>query len=146
MFKLHECTGLELLKTLRHPNYAETVPSFDFCWWCLEMGDCELYQAIKSFTSTSDNELELKKGDVVQITIESPFSTLASKKPGWLLAYNRRTTAKGYVPGKLSIFTHIFFWQHLVCDFDMVYIKANFNRYLLLGNIALFKSYIFQWK
>lgn len=64
------------------------------------MGDYALYQAIKSFTSTSDTELELKKGDVVQISIESPFSTLASTKPGWLLAYNRRTTDMGYVPGK----------------------------------------------
>lgn len=67
------------------------------------MGDYALYQAIKSFTSTSDNELELKKGDVVQIPIESPFSNLASTKPGWLLAYNRRTTAMGYVPGKLYV-------------------------------------------
>lgn len=67
------------------------------------MGDYALYQAIRSFTSTSDNELELKKGDVVQISIESPFST--SKKPGWLLAYNRRTTAMGYVPGKQNVFS-----------------------------------------
>lgn len=88
------------LRLSRNPNYAETMSSFNLCWWCPEMGDYALYQAVKSFTSTSDDELDLKKGDVVEISIESPFSSVASSRPGWLLAYNRRTTAMGYVPGK----------------------------------------------
>ncbi|KAJ8918756.1 hypothetical protein NQ315_015076 [Exocentrus adspersus] len=62
------------------------------------MGDYELYQAIKSFTPSSDDELEFQKGDVLQISVQSPFTNQQSKRPGWLFAYNRRTRTKGYVP------------------------------------------------
>lgn len=63
------------------------------------MGDYALYQAIKSFTPSLDDELEFQKGDVFQISIQSPFATNQPRRPGWLSAYNRRTRAKGYVPG-----------------------------------------------
>nr|XP_023013069.1 uncharacterized protein LOC111503083 [Leptinotarsa decemlineata] len=62
------------------------------------MGDYELYQAIKSFTPSSDDEQEFQKGDVFEITIQSPFDTNQSYRPGWLFAYNRRTRGLGFVP------------------------------------------------
>ncbi|KAJ8941428.1 hypothetical protein NQ318_016060 [Aromia moschata] len=61
------------------------------------MGDYALYQAIKSFKPSLEDELEFQKGDVFQISVESPFATSQTRRPGWLFAYNRRTRAVGYV-------------------------------------------------
>nr|CAH7740145.1 unnamed protein product [Callosobruchus chinensis] len=62
------------------------------------MGDYALYQAIKVFKPISEEQLEFQKGDVLQISVQSPFSTSPSRRPGWLFAYNRRTRNVGYVP------------------------------------------------
>ena len=66
------------------------------------MGDYALYKAIQSFTPPSSDatSLEFQKDDVFEIPVQSPFSTSEFQKPGWLYAYNRRTGAEGYVPGK----------------------------------------------
>lgn len=67
------------------------------------MGDYELYQAIKSFTSSSsaEDELDFQKGDVFEVSIQSPFEDTQSNRPGWLFAYSRRTNGVGYVPGRV---------------------------------------------
>ncbi|KAJ8980585.1 hypothetical protein NQ317_018712 [Molorchus minor] len=62
------------------------------------MGDYALYQAIKSFKPTSEEDLEFQKGDVFQISIESPYDGSQTRRPGWLFAYSRKTRAVGYVP------------------------------------------------
>ncbi|CAG9855406.1 unnamed protein product [Phyllotreta striolata] len=62
------------------------------------MGDYELYQAIKSFESSSEDELDFQKGDVFEVSIQSPFENTQSNRPGWLFAYSRRTNDVGYVP------------------------------------------------
>ncbi|CAH1153755.1 unnamed protein product [Phaedon cochleariae] len=62
------------------------------------MGDYELYQAIKSFTPSVEDELEFQKGDVFEISIQSLFERNQSDRPGWLFAYSRRTRGVGYIP------------------------------------------------
>ncbi|XP_072402257.1 phosphatidylinositol 3-kinase regulatory subunit alpha-like isoform X1 [Diabrotica undecimpunctata] len=65
------------------------------------MGDYELYQAIKSFASANEDELEFQRGDVFEVSIQSPFEPNQSRRPGWLFAYSRRTNGIGYVPVEL---------------------------------------------
>ncbi|XP_057661841.1 phosphatidylinositol 3-kinase regulatory subunit alpha isoform X1 [Diorhabda carinulata] len=62
------------------------------------MGDYELYQAFKSFTSSNDEDLSFQRGDVFEVSVQSPFETSHSDRPGWLFAYSRRTNDVGYVP------------------------------------------------
>lgn len=67
------------------------------------MGDYALYKALQSFTPPTNDStiLEFQKDDVIEISIQSPFAISHFQKPGWLYAYNRRTGAEGYVPGKI---------------------------------------------
>lgn len=67
------------------------------------MGDYSLYKALKSYSSSEDRALCIKKDDVLQIQIQSPIPDPMYHREGMLFAYNRRTQEEGYVPGTASL-------------------------------------------
>lgn len=67
------------------------------------MGDYALYKALQSYIPLpgDTNALCFQKDDVLEIPIQSPFTTEEPERAGWLFAYNRRTGEEGYIPGKI---------------------------------------------